>query len=166
MKKLFVILLICVAGLSVNAQEYKIPKDVKYSSGADYANYEPEVLKTIDWWMKTPLNVCPDKRLEANDFLLLWLTGSPNVSIEINTDIMNFAKPNAELMMAFMWGWTKYVIESKDNNNVTGNIKGIEAAIDFYNLNKEIFGKDKAIEKYIKINEEGKLKEYITKKLQ
>jgi hypothetical protein len=166
MKKLFVILIFCVAGASLSAQDYSVPKGVKYSKGADYATYEPEVLKTIDWWMNTPVNVSPEKRREANDFLILWLTGSPDISVEVNTDIVTFLKPNVELMLAFMWGWTKYAIETKDKSEVASNIKGIEAAIDFYNRNKDLLQKDKAIEKYIKMKDSGKLEGYITKKLQ
>jgi hypothetical protein len=65
-----------------------------------------------------------------------------------------------------MWGWTKYAIETKDKSEVASNIKGIEAAIDFYNRNKDLLQKDKAIEKYIKMKDSGKLEGYITKKLQ
>lgn len=42
-------------------------------------------------------------------------------------------------------------------------MKGIEAAIDFYNANKNALEKDKNIEKYIKIKERGELEEYVTK---
>lgn len=163
MKKLFVSIILLSIAVNLSAQEYKIPDNVKYSKEADYTTYEPEVLKTIDWWMNTPLNVQPEKRREATDFLIMWLTGSPSVSVEIKTEIMNFAKPNPELMMAFMWGWTKYAIETKDSGKVASNIKGIEAAIDFYTKNREFLKKDKAIEKYIRMKEDGKLEEYISK---
>jgi len=68
------------------------------------------------------------------------------------------------LLMVFMCGWTKYSIETKDNNNTAmGNQKGIEAVIEFYTKNKEYLKKDNNVEKYIKLKENGKLEEYISK---
>ena len=93
-----------------------------------------------------------------------WITGSPTVSIEIKEEIVSFLGINPDLLMIFMGGWTKYSLETKDfNNKIKGNQMGIEAVIDFYLKNKENLKKDKNVEKYIKLREEGKLNEYISK---
>jgi hypothetical protein len=164
MKKLFGILMFSILAFSLVAQEFEVPKNCILSKEEDYAKYEGEVLKGIDWLLKTPISSQPEKRREINRFVMTWLTGSPTVTVNIKPEIVNFMKPNPDLLMVFMCGWTKYSIETKDNNNTAmGNQKGIEAVIEFYTKNKEYLKKDNNVEKYIKLKENGKLEEYISK---
>ena len=164
MKKLFGILMFSILAFSLVAQEFEVPKNCILSKEEDYAKYEGEVLKGIDWLLKTQISSQPEKRREINRFVMTWLTGSPTVTVNIKPEIVNFMKPNPDLLMVFMCGWTKYSIETKDNNNTAmGNQKGIEAVMEFYIKNKEYLKKDNNVEKYIKLKENGKLEEYISK---
>jgi len=164
MKKLFGILMFSILAFSLVAQEFEVPKNCILSKEEDYAKYEGDILKGIDWLLKTPISSQPEKRREVNTFVITWLTGSPTVTVNIKPEIVNFMKPNPDLLMVFMCGWTKYSIETKDNNNTAmGNQKGIEAVIEFYIKNKEYLKKDNNVEKYIKLKENGKLEEYISK---
>jgi hypothetical protein len=164
MKKLIGILMLTILAVNVFSQDFEVPKNYEFSNDEDFTKYEADILKSIDWLTNTPIQNQPKKRKEINDFVLVWLTGSPNVSIEIKTEIVNFMDPNPQLLMIFMCGWTKYSIETKDyNNKIIGNQKGIETVIDFYIKNKEYLKKDKNVEKYIKMKDKGTLEEYIIK---
>ena len=164
MKNLIVFVLLTLLNTSMIAQEFEVPKNYVLKTNEDYSKYENDILKCIDWLINTPIKTQEDKRKEANTFFLAWLTGCSSVSIEIKTEIVNFTKPNADLLMIFMCGWTKFTLETKDKDNkIMGNQKGIEAVIDFYIKNKEDLKKDKNVEKYIEMKEEGKLEEYISK---
>jgi len=164
MKKLFSIIFFSILTFSLVAQEFEVPKNCVMTKVEDYAKYEGDVLKGIDWLLNTPVQTKPEKRKDVNGFFMTWLTGTPTVSIEIKSEIVSFMKPNSELLMIFMCGWTKYAIESKDSKNkIMGNQKGIEAVIDFYQKNKEYLKKDINVEKYIKMKEDGKLEDYISK---
>ena len=164
MKKLFSILMFSILTFNLVAQEFEVPKNYVLKEKEDYSKYESEVLNGIDWLLQTPINSQPEKRKEVNMFILSWLEGSPTVSVEIKQEIVSFMKPNPDLLMIFMCGWTKYSLENKDyNNKIKGNQKGVEAVIEFYLKNKENLKKDKNVEKYIKLKEEGKLEEYISK---
>lgn len=164
MKKTLGTLLLIFLFINLFSQEYEIPKKYNFLKDEDYTAYENDVLKTIDWLIQTPLNIKKEKRIEANRFLMTWLEGSPNVTIEIKQEIVTFVSPNADLLMIFMCGWTKYSLENKDYENTkAGNLKGVEAVIDFYLKNKNYLKKDKNVEKYIKLKESGKLEEYISK---
>jgi hypothetical protein len=164
MKKLSGIILFSILTFSLVAREFEVPKNCVMTKDEDFAKYEVDVLKGIDWLLNTPLDTRPEKRKEVNGFFMKWLTGTPTLSIEIKPEIVNFMKPNSELVMIFMCGWTKYAIESKDSKNKTmGNQKGIEAVIDFYIKNKGSLKNDANVEKYIKMKANGKLEEYISK---
>ena len=156
--------MLTILAINVFSQEFEVPKNYVFSNKEDYTKYETDIIKSIDWLTNTPIQTQPEKRKEINAFVMVWLTGSPNVSVEIKAEIVNFMDPNPDLLMIFMFGWTKYSLETKDyKNKIIGNQKGVEAVIDFYKKNRENLKKDKNVEKYIKMKENGTLEEYITK---
>lgn len=165
MKKTLLTLFISALSLGVYAQHFEVPADYKLIAKEDYAPYEQDVVNCVDWITNTPLNMEADKRKDANAFLLKWVSGSPTVHIEIKEEVVTFLGSSPELLMVYLGGWTRYSLQSKDfDNKVEGSLAGIESVIDFYSKNKAFLPKDKNIEKYIKMKEKGKLREYIEKK--
>ena len=162
-KKVLTLVLVAICS-SLFAQDFEVPKNLKLDKPDDYALYEKDVINCINWLMSTPIKEQADKRKEANAFFLMWLTGSPSVQVDIKAEIITFMKSSPDLLFIFMGGWTKYSIESKDSKDkVAGNLAGIEAVIEFYTKNKADMKKDKNVEKYIKMKEDGTLKEFIEK---
>ena len=163
MKKLFFISIIAFWGISLFAQEFQIPQNYNLVKAEDYAPYEQDVINSVKWLADIPINQNVGKREEANAFLMKWMLGSPNLKIVVHPEIVTFSS-NPEMLIAFLGGWTKYSLETKDySNQLKGNIAGIENAIFVYNKNKKIIGKDKNIEKYIKLQSKGKLENEIAK---
>lgn len=71
-----------------------------------------------------------------------------------------------ECLVIFMGGWSKYAIESqKYKDNFGGNLAGTKAVIQFYKANIEELGKNKEIEKLIKLDDENQLEEFIKKNI-
>ncbi len=164
MKKISITLILTVLSITLFAQNFEIPANYNLEKPEDYAKYENDVVNCIDWLMEAPVNEQAAKRKEANAFLLKWLSGSPDVHIEINPQIVTFMESEPELLMIFMSGWAKYSIENKDpKNKVAGNMAGIEAVIKYYTKNKAYLKKIKEVEKYIKMKEKGKLEEHVKK---
>lgn len=164
MKKLFITLIAVTFTTLIYSQDFEVPKDYKLVKAEDYALYKQDVVNCVDWLIKTPLNEQAAKRKEANAFLLKWISGSPDVNIEIKPQIVTFMKSSPDILIIFMGGWTKYSIVNKDyNNKIAGSLAGIEAVIEVYTKNKDDMYKDRNIEKYIKMKDKGTLKEYIEK---
>lgn len=151
--------------MGLHSQDFNVPENYKLEKAEDYATYEQDALNCIDWLMNTPINEQKAKREKATEFLLKWLIGSPDVQIELNADIITFVESSPDLVIIFLGGWAKYSMQTKDfENKIAGSMAGIEAVIAFYTSNSEFLPKDKNIEKYIKMKESGKLKDYIEKK--
>jgi D-arabinose 1-dehydrogenase-like Zn-dependent alcohol dehydrogenase len=166
MKKILSTLVFSVIITGLFAQDFNVPTNYVLKSPADYAKYEADIIQCINWLMITPLNEQASKRKEANAFFMQWLTGAPNVSVDIKQEIVTFMQPNADLLMIFMGGWVKYALENKDyKNKFQSNLKGIESVIEFYQRNLNFLKRDKNVEKYIKMKEKGTLEDYITKNL-
>lgn len=165
MKRSFLLSVILSLGVFIFSQEFQVPKDYKLIKAEDYAPYEQDVINGINWLADTPINESLDKRKEVNSFLMKWMMGSPNVKIEVREYVGSFLS-HSDLLMAFLCGWTKYSLESRDfTNQLKGNVAGIENVIFVYKKNKKIIGKNKDIEKYIQLQKSGKLEQEIAKKI-
>lgn len=152
------LLLISVQAFS---QTFEVPAGYSFETKDDYSKYEQDVIEGVNWLLKTPLSQEQGKRKEVNAFLMKWLSGSPSVTIEVNSEIITFMDC-PDCLMVFLGGWAKQTLETKDNTDkVKGNLAGIESVIEFYNLNKATLGNNKAVQKYIKMQEKGKLEEYV-----
>lgn len=163
MKKLFLatFLFLLFAGYHASAQTYEVPKDYVLKAKEDYSKYEDDVIKTVDWLQKTSWSEQTDKRKEANGFLVAWLTGSPDVSISVGSPLVKLTSKNPELMISFMGGYARYAIQHKgDFNQDAANAAGLKQLMDKY-ANEPSHKKDNAIEKLIKINQDGKLNDWI-----
>lgn len=163
MKKATITFLLSIFSIVLFAQDFEVPKNYTLSQAEDYAQYEEDILKCIDWLVQTPHNEQASKRESTNSFLLAWLTGSPNVTIVLKAEIVTFIdETTPELLMIFLGGWTKYTLESDGSKDeVSGNLAGIEAVIEYYKKNKDFLPKNKNVEKYIKMKNKGKLKDFV-----
>lgn len=143
----------------------KEEKDYKLEKKEDYAKYETDVINMYNWLLTTPLGVEPEKRKAMNAFIVQWISGSPNVTIELSADIITYMDC-ADCLVIFMGGWTKYALETKDfDGKVKGNIAGTEGVIEFYTQNKKALGKNKDIEKLIQLKNDNNLESFIKSKI-
>ena len=146
----------------INAQNFEVPKNYVLNIAADYAKYEKDIIACANWMENTPLNVDEQKRIEANTFLMKWLTGSPTVSINLNADIVvKCTDKNSDLLMLFLAGWTRYSLEnnySKDQQ--IGYFEGFKSMINVYNKGI-LIKKDKDLESLIALYNKGELEAWI-----
>ena len=165
MRRFFLVSIIALCGISLLGQEFQVPPNYNLVKAEDYAVYEQDVINGINWLASTPIDQDVEKRKEVNAFLMKWMTGSPTLKIEIRQEIVTFLS-SPDLLMAFLAGWTKYSLETRDfSNTLKGNVAGIENVIFVYNKNKKVLGKDREVEKYIKLQSKGKLEQEIAKRI-
>jgi hypothetical protein len=159
MKKILLITFVSLLALckSATAQTYEVPKDYTLKAKEDYSKYEQDVINTVDWLQQTSWDDEQDKRKEANTFLIAWITGSPTVTISIGSPLLKLSKKNPDLMITFMGGYTKYVLQHKDVPNTNAaNAAGLRALIAKYQMEKN-HKRESAVENLIKVDQDGKL---------
>lgn len=125
---------------------------------------EKNVVATIDWLETTPFNQEENKRLKQKALLMVWITDSPTVTLEINAAILTFTKKNPDLLLTFMGGWTKYsLLNNYSTDQIQGNLAGLKSVIRVYkNLSLK---KDKEVEKLIELDNKGELENWVNEKL-
>jgi hypothetical protein len=159
MKTFATILFALLTGISM-AQELIIPDKFEPAKASDYKEYEEEVLICIEWLKDTPMQESRETRKLANAFLLQWISGSPSVQIELREQVMSLVENNPDLLAIYLGGWTQYSLVTPELvPALDGHIKGMEAAVEFYEKNKAALNRDRGMEKLIKLKEKGKMNE-------
>lgn len=152
---------LCIAFGSF-AQQFDLPENIQLQQKEDYARYEQDIIKAANWYEATPIGNDADKRKAVGAFIVQWISGSPNVSINMNGNfLMKYSGKNAELMVAFMAGYARYVLQSHDTSQLKGTTAGIQSVITLYKLGGKA-KKEKNLPDAIKALDEGKLEEWVT----
>lgn len=131
----------------------------------EFIESESSVIATVNWLEKTPLNEQESFHQNQYALLLMWITNSPTVTIEINANTLTFIKKNADLFLIFMAGWTKYTLQNNYSKDVVlGNLAGIRSAIKVYQLGG--VKKDKNLLKLVELDANGELENWVKTQLQ
>lgn len=131
-----------------------------------YTQLEPQVLADIDWMTNTPMNENVSLRENKTRFLLMWMSGSPTVKIDMDDRIVTFRGAETWLLMAYMMGWTKYSLEHDYSHDpVDCATAGITTVVHFYEKNRKFLSKSRVTEKYARMVKANYLREYIEKVL-
>jgi hypothetical protein len=152
-------------GISGFCQDFNLPSNYQFNTREDYSKYEKDIVEAAKWLVATPLNEQSDKRKEVSAFVVTWINGSPTVNVEINPTIMDFDKKNPGMLVLYMAGSAKYVLENNYSTDMRAKHKAtLHDMIQVYKSGKGI-KKDKKMEKLIKSEEEGKMDEWLDQNL-
>ncbi len=147
------------------SQDFEVPRNYSFDTQEDCKKHEPDILKCIDYIENSPVNDFSDKRKNINAFFVKWLSGTPDVSINISSYVMNLVEKNEYFLLIFLCGWTKYsLLNSYDNDEIKSNLAGLENIIKVYKMGNGVT-KDIKIDKIVKIKEAGNLENWIKEQL-
>lgn len=149
---------------TVKAQDIVLPE--LPSTKEQFASSEKDVIAAAKWLETTPIGTNMDQRTKVNAWVLAWLTNSPTVTIEVKDFVTKLFNKNPQLMLVWMAGYTRYVLEnSYSKDEVKGNTAGLKSVIACYNLGGDV-KKDKELTRIIDKDKEGKLEEWVKESLQ
>lgn len=148
-----------------DSKELEKEKDFVLETKVDYLRYENDFISGVVYLMETPPNENKEQRKALEKFLIEWVIGSPTVSVEISEAISPYIKEAPEYLIIFLGGASVYQIKTRDlDDKYKSYIAGTELVIAFYEKNKKILGKNRAIEKLIKLQQKDKLADFIKEK--
>jgi len=151
-----------------NLTDYQPPslRRLRMEKVEDFERYEPQILEAIQFIKSTPINTTDERRDKAIRFFFRWLDGSASAIIEVNPYVGTLIKKNEGLFVLFFTGWTEFVLNDKSQkrNYLDANVAGVESVLTYYQKGEK-FGirKDKQVIQMLKLQQEGKLKEFIQK---
>lgn len=146
------------------AQGFEVPQQYEFRSKEDYSRYHQQIIKAAGWLENTPLNQEEEKRRQVNAFVFQWLSGSPEVSVEVQEYVNTFSEKNPQLVLVFLGGWARYQLQNPgEPDKVKFHTAGMESVLRVYELGG--VQKDKKVEKLLRYRDKGKLDLWVRKKI-
>ena len=150
---------------SVTAQTNDLLSSPLPQTKEEFTKSEPNVINTVNYLEVTPIDKQGDQWRAQAALLTAWLTNSPEVNIDLNANVVTFAKKNPELMIVFMGGWTKYALQNNYSiDKVQCSMAGIRSGIKVYKAGNGL-KKDKEMEKLIALDDKGGLEDWVKERL-
>ncbi|KAF2511444.1 hypothetical protein EYY60_08405 [Flavobacterium zhairuonense] len=164
MKKTIITFLITVcAAISVNSQtKFDLPENIELKRDSDYAKYENDIVSAAKWLEETDLDKETDKRKQVDAFIIKWVSGTPNITVEMNSSLMKLYGKNNELLALYMASYSAYFLQNTTADKTAAVKAGIISMINVYKKGISI-AKSKEMEKAIEAFDQNKFDEYIAK---
>jgi hypothetical protein len=174
MKKLLLIVGVILLAYNTSYSQ-DISGDQNWKSAKDFRKVEDKIIKNILWLESNP-NIENDNNTKAvAAYVLKWLIDCPYITVNIDVDFTAEITSSSyeyasNISIAFMFGKALYAIENQDNksNDLDATVRGIVGMVNVYKAIKTAKGdaaNNESLEKLKKLNDEGKLKEYVENKL-
>ena len=146
------------------AQEITIP-NVDYRTEADYTAQNDKVIEVVDHLRRFPADVYESRRKEAVSYLVKWLTGTPDVTVKLHAFALPYLK-YGESMAIFMGSYAKLDLQDPEADEYAKNMTALESVAEYYLDYTDVFGRDKQLDKLVKMQEKDKLAKLVTKELE
>lgn len=150
----------CLNSASLAQQEFTVP-EYKLEKDEDYAKFEQDIIKAVNWLETTAVGKDMVNRKKVNVFVLTWVAGSPKVNITFHPVVNKLSKKNHHLLGMFIGGYARYVLENNnDSDEMKAYTAGIRSVINLYNLGGEV-KKNTTVEKAIGAEKAGILENWV-----
>lgn len=146
----------------------------EWTTKEEYKSAESQVIENIKWLETNPLHDDEELRKEVGAYVMKWLLGCPYLTIEMSLkyegDIMMDKKYEyaGKVATLFLFGKALYMLEHPDEKKKelerNSDERGIISMVTAYKILVEQKGKDakhKTMDKYVKMEKEGKLAEFV-----
>jgi hypothetical protein len=160
---LYVILFFCTtATFSQTTTDFE---SIKLKSGSDYKEANKYALEASNYILSVPMKETLP-RLNALQFLLKWMEGTPDFTFSLDATIMDkVVKGNDDLLGVYMACMTKYCIEnelnSKDDNLV--KLNSIQLILAYCENPTHEVKMPKQLKKLSEANKKGELEKELNK---
>jgi hypothetical protein len=81
-----------------------LPETYAWTTAQAYQKDADLVKRTLKWLTNAPMNMDLATRSEANIFVLTWISGAPDLRVEIETENLPFIVSHPELLDSFIHG--------------------------------------------------------------
>jgi len=141
-----------------NLDGISLDKKEDFNSTADNA-----ALQSASFLLSTPLEKNNIDRLKALQYVIRWMTGTPDYSFTLDEQATKFAKKNDDLLGLYMAAMTKYVLENKSESKDQNKIKlnAVKFIITYAKNEGNKVKINSELKKAIEADEKGRLPEYL-----
>lgn len=115
MKQFFAFTILFLSfGFTLQAQNFIDIAGTEFTTPESYGQEEPNVLLCANYMYDNPASDADLNRLLATQFIIKWMTGTPDYTFDIGEQVMELTKGNEDLLGMYLAGASKVVLEHKD----------------------------------------------------
>ena len=132
-RKIFFITLLCFACAHVHAQSIPNLDIIKLDHAPDFKAAEPFALQTSIYLLTTPFDKENKDRVKGLQFLIRWMSGTPDHSFIIDNVESKVAKGDDDILSLYLAALTRYTLENKDaaKDNKTLTLHAVILLLDY-----------------------------------
>lgn len=121
-KKVFLILFTTFIISKLFAQNFSELANYEFESSESYKPSENQVLICANYLFDNPADQAELNRLYSTQYIIKWMTGTPDYTFDIGEDAMELTKGNSDLLGLYMAAMSKVVIENEGENLIDNEI--------------------------------------------
>ncbi len=139
-------------------------ESIKLEVKSDYnENANNAALQAANHLLGTPLEKDDIARLRSAQYLIKWMTGSPDYTFALDEQATRFTKKNSDLLILYMAAMSKYVLENKTDaaDAVKVKINSLKLIAQYAKDPKNKVKQTSELKKLIEADEKGELNAYL-----
>lgn len=140
-------------------------KLIKLETKEDYnESANTAALIAADFLLNTAVNKKDINRLLCTQYIIRWMTGTPDYNFELGGKLTKMAKNNDDVFIIAMAGMTKYALENKQVNgkdSKTLMLNGMKHFAEYAANEKSGLKLNGEIKKMLEAYKAGRLEEYL-----
>ena len=163
MKTLIGILLISLAAISLQGQDFSQHDNHTFKVSKDYKAAEPMILEMTNFILSNEINDDSPNHRTAVKVLLLWMTGTPDYEFGVDESFSPFMKKNEKLISIFMASLANYALKNRDQLTNPKQMKkgSYETFLEYCAKTENGVTKFKELNKALEAKSEGTLDAYL-----
>lgn len=139
----------------------EIPVEYNWSTQEEYRASKDDIEKCLKWLCTTPYGLEVVKRSEINAYVMTWLAGSPDITVNLDVKFFPFLQENQELLFTMIHGMAYYQLNHPNEKSQEKiYLKGLETICDLANQSEEL-KKAKYLKALLKADKKKELKPYL-----
>jgi len=159
-------LIILSLGLAfgINAQTSavpKIPENYHWESSRDYKRDEEQIIRTLQWLCRTPINSEVENRSTANLYVMEWIAGSPRIKIEIDSQQLPFYQAYPDLLFAYVQGIALKKLAKQSNDDEQQAVVGGFNTVGYMIATDPVLRKEVALHPLLKAYKKNKMLAFV-----
>lgn len=125
--------LVMLMAYNVVSQDFSELDSIQLADYEQYKAAEPKVLACCDYLLSTPFDKKDTSRVQASQFLLKWMEGTPEYTFNIDETASSLTDGKVELLQLYLAAMTKVHLTTKDGRVTEDEMKekAVDAFVDY-----------------------------------
>lgn len=138
-----------------------IPRDLRFEEADDYRKADALAADCIQWLLSPEALQCEMKRKELDAFVMVWISGHPDITVNVDPKLLPYLKTYPELLFPSIYAMTADIMSGNGSEDpYNQHAVAVEAILDQYGRLKP-YRKNSHMKVLKKKRRKGELKAYL-----